>query len=179
VRDSATAAPAALTPTMVIVFVAGFTMLQPLATDFYQPTLPAIAAAFGSPVAEVQLTLSAFVLAFGLWQLIAGPIADRYGRFFEKDPARANVAELAFGVNDKAEVTGVVLEDEKAGFHWAFGRSDHLGGVVGVEEFRSPDTVIHQDIVYAKGNPIQVERAELVHADGRRVGVIERGRYLI
>jgi DHA1 family bicyclomycin/chloramphenicol resistance-like MFS transporter len=81
VRDSATAAPAALTPTMVIVFVAGFTMLQPLATDFYQPTLPAIAAAFGSPVAEVQLTLSAFVLAFGLWQLIAGPIADRYGRY--------------------------------------------------------------------------------------------------
>ena len=31
-----------------------------------------------------------------------------------------------------AEVTGCVLEDEKAGFHWAFGRSDHLGGVVGV-----------------------------------------------
>lgn len=66
---------------MVIVFVAGFTMLQPLATDLYQPTLPAIATAFAIDVAQVQLTLSAFVLAFGLWQLIAGPLADRYGRY--------------------------------------------------------------------------------------------------
>jgi DHA1 family bicyclomycin/chloramphenicol resistance-like MFS transporter len=66
---------------MVLVFVAGFTMLQPLATDLYQPTLPAIAAAFGVRIGEVQLTLSAFVLAFGLWQLVAGPLADRYGRY--------------------------------------------------------------------------------------------------
>ncbi len=80
-RDSDVAAPPALTPTTVLVFVAGFTMLQPLATDLYQPTLPAIAAAFGIEVAEVQLTLSAFVLAFGLWQLVAGPLADRYGRY--------------------------------------------------------------------------------------------------
>lgn len=108
-----------------------------------------------------------------------GPVADRYAEFFEHDPARANVAEVAFGVNDKAEVTGVVLEDEKAGFHWAFGRSDHLGGVVGVDDFTSPETVVHQDIVYAKGNPIQVERADLVHPDGRRVTVIEDGKYLL
>ncbi len=80
-RDTSIAATAALTPAMVIVFVAGFTMLQPLATDLYQPTLPTIAAAFGIEVAQVQLTLSALVLAFGLWQLIAGPLADRYGRY--------------------------------------------------------------------------------------------------
>jgi leucyl aminopeptidase (aminopeptidase T) len=89
-----------------------------------------------------------------------GPVAERYAAFFEEDPARANVAEVAFGVNDMAEVTGEVLEDEKAGFHWAFGRSDHLGGVVGVEDFSSPSTVVHQDIVYAKGNPVQLESAE-------------------
>ena len=80
-RELTPAPPAALTPTMVLVFVAGFTMLQPLATDLYQPTLPAIAVAFGVEVAEVQLTLSAFVFAFGLWQLVAGPLADRYGRY--------------------------------------------------------------------------------------------------
>jgi len=108
-----------------------------------------------------------------------GPVADRYSEFFDGDPARANIAEVAFGVNETAEVTGVVLEDEKAGFHWAFGRSDHLGGVVGVDEFQSPETVVHQDIVYAKGNPIQVERAEIIHGDGRRVTVIADGEYLI
>jgi leucyl aminopeptidase (aminopeptidase T) len=106
-----------------------------------------------------------------------GPVSERYAAFFEEDPARANVAEVAFGVNDMAEVTGEVIEDEKAGFHWAFGRSDHLGGVVGVEDFESPTTVIHQDIVYAKGNPVQVESAELVHPDGRRVSVIKKGEY--
>jgi leucyl aminopeptidase (aminopeptidase T) len=106
-----------------------------------------------------------------------GPRAEHYGAFFDADPARANIAEVAFGVNESAEVTGLVLEDEKAGFHWAFGRSDHLGGVVGVEDFEAPENVVHQDIVYAEGNPIQVEHAVLVHADGRRVAVIEDGAY--
>lgn len=108
-----------------------------------------------------------------------GPLAERYAELFGEDPVRANIAEVAFGVNEKAAVTGNVLEDEKAGFHWAFGRSDHLGGVVGVEAFRSPDTVVHQDIVYARGNPIQVRRAVIHHPDGRRVVVIEDGAYLL
>ena len=108
-----------------------------------------------------------------------GPVAERYAEFFNDDPARSNIAEVAFGVNDMAEVTGCVLEDEKAGFHWAFGRSDHLGGVVGVDDFETPANVVHQDIVYAKGNPIQIERADIVHPDGRRVTIIEDGDYKV
>ncbi|MEE4271789.1 MAG: hypothetical protein V2I67_08945 [Thermoanaerobaculales bacterium] len=108
-----------------------------------------------------------------------GPVAERYAAFFNDDPARSNIAEVAFGVNDMAEVTGCVLEDEKAGFHWAFGRSDHLGGVVGVDDFDTPENVVHQDIVYAKGNPIQIERADVVHPDGRRVTIIENGDYKV
>ncbi len=108
-----------------------------------------------------------------------GPLAERYAEFFNDDPARSNVAEVAFGVNDMAEVTGCVLEDEKAGFHWAFGRSDHLGGVVGVDDFDHPGNVVHQDIVYAAGNPVQVERADIVHPDGRRITVIENGEYTL
>jgi leucyl aminopeptidase (aminopeptidase T) len=92
-----------------------------------------------------------------------GPVAERFAAFFDADPARANIAEVAFGVNDRAEVTGEVLEDEKAGFHWAFGRSDHLGGVVGVED--------------AEGNPVQVERALIIHPDGRQIAVIDEGEY--
>ena len=72
-----------------------------------------------------------------------------------------------------------MLEDEKAGFHWAFGRSDHLGGVVGIARFRSPDTVVHQDVVYAEGNPVGIARAELVAGDGARTAVIRDGRYTI
>jgi DHA1 family bicyclomycin/chloramphenicol resistance-like MFS transporter len=33
------------------------------------------------PIATVQLTLSAFVLAFGTMQLILGPVSDRFGRY--------------------------------------------------------------------------------------------------
>ena len=94
---------------------------------------------------------------------------------FRQEPAMANIAEVAIGCNDKAVVTGNVLEDEKAGFHWAYGRSDHLEGTVGVKEFSSPDRVIHQDIVYAKGSPIEVERLDFINPGGKRVTAIRNG----
>ncbi len=108
-----------------------------------------------------------------------GAVAERYRRFFGADPVRGNVAEMAFGCNDDARVTGNVLEDEKAGFHWAYGRSDHLGGKIGLTDFRSPENVVHQDIVYAKGSPIAVESAELVEPSGRRIAVIRDGAYAL
>lgn len=107
----------------------------------------------------------------------AGAVAKKYRSFFAGDPARGNIAELAFGCNDRAVVTGNVLEDEKAGFHWAYGRSDHLGGVVGLSRFASPDNVVHQDIVYAHGNPITIAAADIVTADGKRTAVIRDGAY--
>lgn len=107
-----------------------------------------------------------------------GTLAARYREVFATDPARTNVAEVAFGCNPNAVVTGNVLEDEKAGFHWAYGRSDHLGGTVGVAAFRSPQTVVHQDLVYAQGNPITVREAVVVR-DGQRVVVMRDGAYTL
>ncbi len=109
----------------------------------------------------------------------AGNEAARYRRYFQEDPARGNIAELAFGCNDRAVVTGNVLEDEKAGPHWAYGRSDHLGGVTGLRAFKSPANVIHQDIVYARGNPITVTHADLIAAEGKRIAVVHRGDYTL
>ncbi len=99
--------------------------------------------------------------------------------FFAADGARTNIAEVAFGCNEWAQVTGNVLEDEKAGFHWAYGRSDHLGGTVGVHSFIQPETVVHQDIVHAKGNPIQVAEAAAVRLDGSRTRIIRNGDYVV
>ncbi len=56
-------------------------MLQPLSTDLYLSTLPGIATYFNASVASVQSTLWLFIAAFGLWQLIAGPLSDRFGRY--------------------------------------------------------------------------------------------------
>ncbi|HVN74918.1 MAG TPA: hypothetical protein VMT19_01280 [Thermoanaerobaculaceae bacterium] len=108
-----------------------------------------------------------------------GPAARAMRAFFAADPARTNVAEVAFGCNEWAEVTGNVLEDEKAGFHWAYGRSDHLGGAIGVAKFVQPETVVHQDIVYAKGNPIQVAEAAAIWADGGRTRILRNGAYVV
>jgi hypothetical protein len=109
----------------------------------------------------------------------SGKAADRYRAFFTVDPARANVAEMAFGCNDRARVTGNVLEDEKAGFHWAYGRSDHLGGRVGIAQFSSPSHLVHQDIVYARESPISVARADLVEPSGARIPIIQDGAYVL
>jgi hypothetical protein len=99
--------------------------------------------------------------------------------FFAADPARTNIAEVAFGCNEWAQVTGNVLEDEKAGFHWAYGRSDHLGGTVGVSKFIQKETVVHQDVVYAKGNPIQVAEATVLRPDGSKTRIIRNGEYAV
>jgi hypothetical protein len=107
-----------------------------------------------------------------------GAEAQRLRKYFAIDPARTNIAEVAFGCNDRAIVTGNVLEDEKAGFHWAYGRSDHLGGTTGVDSFLKAENVVHQDIVYAKGNPIQVMEAVIVSKSGR-AAVIRDGNYLV
>jgi leucyl aminopeptidase (aminopeptidase T) len=101
-------------------------------------------------------------------------VAARLQQEFESEKALRNIAEVAIGCNDKAVVTGNVLEDEKAGFHWAYGRSDHLGGTVGVSNFSSPDKVQHQDIVYAKDSPIVCSRLDFVFPDGeRRTAIVD------
>lgn len=54
--------------------------IAPLSTDMYLPAMPAIAAALGATTAEVQLTLSVYLVGFAVAQLILGPLSDRYGR---------------------------------------------------------------------------------------------------
>jgi len=108
-----------------------------------------------------------------------GQQANEFRDFFARDAARRNIAECAFGTNPKAVVTGNVLEDEKAGFHWAYGRSDHIGGITGVNSFGSPDNVIHFDWVYAKESPILVQEATAIFEDNRTATIIKNGDYLV
>jgi DHA1 family bicyclomycin/chloramphenicol resistance-like MFS transporter len=51
-----------------------------LSVDIAIPVLSAFAAAFRVSSAAAQLTLSVFVLGFGVAQLVAGPLSDRFGR---------------------------------------------------------------------------------------------------
>ncbi|MBK7017057.1 MAG: multidrug effflux MFS transporter [Sulfuritalea sp.] len=69
-----------MTPTTLLWLVTGCLMLQPLSTDLYLATLPGMAADFGVAAADVQHTLSLFVIGFGTAQLVSGPLSDRFGR---------------------------------------------------------------------------------------------------
>lgn len=54
--------------------------IGPFSIDMYLPAMPAIARDLGSNATGVQATLSVYFLAFGLAQLVYGPLADMYGR---------------------------------------------------------------------------------------------------
>ncbi len=64
----------------ILVLITAMLMMQPLSTDLYLASLPSLTEIFQVPVSTVQLTLSLFVIGFGLAQLIVGPLSDRYGR---------------------------------------------------------------------------------------------------
>lgn len=55
-------------------------MMQSLSTDMYVASLPSLAKQFNVATNIVQLTLSMFVVGFGVAQLAIGPLSDRYGR---------------------------------------------------------------------------------------------------
>jgi DHA1 family bicyclomycin/chloramphenicol resistance-like MFS transporter len=76
----ATPARPRLASATVAVALALLLGLQPVTTDLYLPALPSLARSLAAPMSAVQLTMSALILAFGLAQLIWGPVADRIGR---------------------------------------------------------------------------------------------------
>jgi DHA1 family bicyclomycin/chloramphenicol resistance-like MFS transporter len=73
-------APRPLTPAAAVVLLTLLLGVQPIATDLYLPALPTLQRALGAGIGAVQLTLSALVIAFGIAQLVCGPLSDRWGR---------------------------------------------------------------------------------------------------
>ena len=56
------------------------TGLGPLTMDMYLPSLPAIGQALDASTAQVQLTISSYLIGFACGQIIYGPVSDRLGR---------------------------------------------------------------------------------------------------
>ena len=49
----------------------------PLSVDMYLPSLPDIGRGLHAPAAQVQLTLSSYLVGFAIGQMIYGPLSDR------------------------------------------------------------------------------------------------------
>ena len=67
-------------PGLVVLVLAMLLGIQPVTTDLYLPALPALTGSFAAPMSEAQLTLSSLLLAFGVSQLVWGPLSDQFGR---------------------------------------------------------------------------------------------------
>ena len=69
-----------ISPALIVTLLALLLGVQPITTDLYLPALPGLAADLGAGMGRTQATLSALIFAFGLSQLLLGPMADRFGR---------------------------------------------------------------------------------------------------
>ncbi|MBS0221270.1 MAG: Bcr/CflA family multidrug efflux MFS transporter [Proteobacteria bacterium] len=79
--ESSTAAPGRPTLTPVLLaLLALLSAFTPLSIDMYLPALPVIESDLKASVGDIQLTLSAFMIAFGVGQIFYGPAGDRFGR---------------------------------------------------------------------------------------------------
>lgn len=76
---AATAAPR-MRAHWIVLFLSLFLGTQPVTTDLYLPSLPSLTAQLSGSMAQAQLTLSGLLLAFGISQLVWGPLSDRFGR---------------------------------------------------------------------------------------------------
>ena len=63
-----------------ILVLALLSAVAPLATDMYLPGFPLIASDLGANAAQIQMTLTSFLVALAIGQLLIGPLSDRYGR---------------------------------------------------------------------------------------------------
>lgn len=63
-----------------MVLLASTIALAPLSLDVYIPAIPDMATAFGVEVVQMNLTMSTYLIGFGLGQIFGGPISDQIGR---------------------------------------------------------------------------------------------------
>src|SRR6516162_11694142 len=76
-RDAGSAVPRQRVLLLTLTMTSSLGMV---ASTIYVPSIPAIAGAFETSIARVQLTFAGYLLAFAASMLVLGPLSDRYGR---------------------------------------------------------------------------------------------------
>ncbi len=64
----------------LLLLLSALVAFGPLSIDMYLPSLPAIAADLGASDAQVQRSISGFLVGFCVGMLFYGPLSDRFGR---------------------------------------------------------------------------------------------------
>jgi DHA1 family 2-module integral membrane pump EmrD-like MFS transporter len=67
-------------PRFLLLLICLFASAGQLAIDIYVPALPAMARFFATSPQAIQSSVSSYMAAYALGQLIFGPVADAHGR---------------------------------------------------------------------------------------------------
>jgi DHA1 family bicyclomycin/chloramphenicol resistance-like MFS transporter len=78
IAEGAATGPAV--PRPPIWLLVALTTLSPVAVNVVAPSLPGLAAAFGTDYGTAQLTLTFYLVGVAIGQLLYGPLSDRFGR---------------------------------------------------------------------------------------------------
>lgn len=65
---------------VVILILGALSTISPFSIDMYLPGFPAIAENLGTSIANVQLSLTSYLIGIAIGQLFYGPLLDRFGR---------------------------------------------------------------------------------------------------
>ena len=131
---------------------------------------------------EEEIVLFAIQHNRAIGVISTGEKSREQADYLRREPAYGNIAELGFGVLGDFSLTpiGEILLDEKLGFHIAFGRSDHFGGITGPDRFTSPEQVVHIDRIYLPETQPRIRIASVVaESDSDAITLIIDGQYLI
>ncbi len=69
-----------IVPRPKLAILVAITAVGPMALNIYIPSMPSIQQLFASDYATVQLTLTLYLVATAIAQLVVGPLSDRFGR---------------------------------------------------------------------------------------------------
>ena len=65
---------------ITILILGALATISPFSIDMYLPGFPAIAADLETSIAQVQLSLTSYLVGIAAGQLLYGPLLDRFGR---------------------------------------------------------------------------------------------------
>jgi aminopeptidase len=100
---------------------------------------------------------------------------EEHQRKIQTDPATGELGELGFGTQ-LLPVSGRDIQDEKVlgTLHVATGRSDHLGGHLTPDKFKSKKNATHDDILFAPHKTPEINVAQVrMRRNGRTEVLIE------
>lgn len=83
--------------------------LSGICIDLYTPSLPAMTDYFHTQKTYVQMTISAFLIGFSIFQLIAGPLVDALGRRMPLFLALFSNAAIALAIPHASDIYIVIV----------------------------------------------------------------------